>query len=358
MNAPEKDTALALFGGQYTIAELKNYAPDLSNVAGIQPYVLSEGPEKGVAAIDVWTGSGLEYTVLPDRGMNICNFRYRGVPLDWSSGLGPVSPWSYDPDHWGWLRSFNGGLMHTCGLNNVGEPCSAPGLFVDREPHGGHGRISNTPVSQLAWRVDTENAPYPLEVSGVCRCMAVQGENLRLERTIRSEIGGKRICVSDRICNRGFNRTPVFLLYHCNFGFPLLSEGSQLTLPAKRAVDRMGNEVAEFAALGPPSESTAETVVYPIAEGDPAIVELFNPALAHHGLGVRLKYRTSQLPCLTIWTFFQKRSYVMGIEPGTCRVEGRVAETEAGRAVMLAADEELRVELEFEIIEGQSMRSN
>ena len=115
------DRRLNLFGVNCTITQLKDRLADLSTIAGVRPYTLSDGLEKGVAALDVWTGSGLQYTVLPDRGMNVCNFRYRGVPLDWSSGLGAVSPWRYEPQEWGWLRSFHGGIVHTCGLDNVGD---------------------------------------------------------------------------------------------------------------------------------------------------------------------------------------------------------------------------------------------
>jgi hypothetical protein len=346
------DGRLNLFGDSYTVAQLKDYVPDLSTIAGMRPYRLSDGLEKEVAAIDVWTGSGLEYTVLSDRGMSVCGFRYRGVPLDWSSGTGPVSPWRYDPDGWGWLRSFNGGLVHTCGLNNVGEPCVDRGPFVDQEKHGGHGRVSHTPASQVSWKVDMEQESYVLEVMGRCRSMAVQGENLLLERTIRSEIGGKRIVLQDRICNLGFNRTPVFLLYHCNFGFPLLSEASRLSLPARVAVDRSGRQTASFTTLGPPSDSPEEEVVYPLVEGDPVEITLFNPQLPYGGLGVQLKYRASELPHLAVWKFFQKRSYVLAIEPATCRVEGRVVEKEAGRAVYLEADEHLVIDLELRVMEG------
>jgi len=346
------DGHINLHGHSYTIPQLKDYVPDLSTIAGVRPCTLSDGLEKGVAAIDIWTGSGLEYTVLPDRGLNICNFRYRGIPLEWSSGLGAVSPWRYEPQDWGWLRSFHGGLVHTCGLDNVGEPCLDHGLFVTQEKHGGHGRISNTPASQISWKVNWEESPYSIQVTGKCRNAAVQGENLLLERTIHSEIGGKRIVLQDRIRNLGFNRTPVFVLYHCNFGFPLLSEAARLSIPAKRAVDRSGKEMASLVALAPPYDSKEEEAVYPLVEGDPVEIELFNPRLSSAGLGVYLKYRSSQLPHLTIWKFFQKRSYVLAIEPATCRVEGRAAEMTAGRAVFLDADENLTVDLELGVVEG------
>ena len=182
----------------------------------------------------------------------------------------------------------------------------------------------------------------------------MQGENVLLERTIRSEIAGRRLVLTDRIRNMGFNRTPVFLLYHCNFGFPLLSEHSSLSIPARKALDRSGKDVAAFSALGPPCDGKDEEVVYPLVEGgDPIEIVLFNPRLLDGGLGVYLKYRSSELPHLAVWKFFQKRSYVLAIEPATCRVEGRAIEEKAGRAVFLDADESLIVELQLGVAEGR-----
>lgn len=339
-------------GRTYVPEALRDYVADPAILAGARPCMLLDGPERGVRAVDVWTGSGLEFTVLPDRGMNICNARFRGIPLDWSSGTGMTSPFLYDAHEWRWLRSFHGGLLHTCGLSNVGDPCRDAGLLMEEESYGGHGRISNTPASQVAWKVNRDNQPAIIELTGVCRIASAQGEKLELERSITSEVGGRSIVIEDRVRNLGFNRTPVFLLYHCNFGFPLLSEESELLIPAAKAYDQAGNEVADSEQIDPPSDSPDEQVLYPVLTEDHVEVGIHNPGLGRSGLGMMLKYNRSQLPQLTLWKFLQKRSYVIGIEPGTCRVEGRVAEREAGRAVFLDADETHSVRLEFEIREG------
>jgi len=334
-----------LFGKSFTISQLKEYVADISAVGGVRPYTLLEGSQRGVLAVDVWTGSGLEYTVVPDRGMNICNFRYGGIGLDWSSPTGLTSPFMYEAQRWRWMRSFNGGLLHTCGLDNVGEPC------VDGdESYGGHGRISNTPATQVSWKTDTENEPYAIDVAGKCRLVSLPEENLLMERKITSEIAGKRIVINDRIQNLGFNKTPIFLLYHCNFGFPLICEDTKLTIPAKKAVDRAGTEVTDFKRIEPPSDSPDEQVLYPVMDGDSVEISLYNPKLQENGLGVYMKYDRAELPHLTIWKFFQKRSYVLAIEPGTCRVEGRVTEKKQGRAIFLEPDESLSVTLEIGVL--------
>ncbi len=345
-----------LFGTSYTYQELRDLMPDISRVAGIKPYTLFDGPERGVFAIDVWTGSGLRYSVVPDRGMNICNANFKGIPLDWSSGTGITSPFLYNSHGWKWLRSFNGGLVHTCGLGNVGDPCIDDALDHDNKDFGGHGRISSTPAQELSWKVVDAEEHYQMIVSGKCKIISATEENLVLERTIESALGGKKILIKDRIVNRGYNSTPVLLLYHCNFGFPLLSEETILSLPAKKAVDWNGNLVQDFTGIKSPTHENEDTVIYPEILDGSCEIKLFNPHLGGKGTGVYMKYEAAELPHLTVWRHYQKRSYVMGIEPGTCRVGGRLQEINKGRAVYLEKDQSFEVHLEIGVIEGEGAR--
>ena len=99
---------MKIFGKEYNYSKLIDYVGDMKTIAGVKPYTLFDGPEKGVFAVDVWTGSGLTYTYVTARGMNICNFKYKGIPLDWMSGTGVTSPFLYESQGWNWLRSFYG----------------------------------------------------------------------------------------------------------------------------------------------------------------------------------------------------------------------------------------------------------
>jgi len=351
-----KEERIELFGASYKYRELRDSMPDLSRVAGIKPYTLFDGPERGVFAVDVWTGSGLRYTVVPDRGMNICNANYKGIPLDWSSGTGIVSPFLYDCHGWKWLRSFNGGLVHTCGLDNVGEPCIDDALNYDNKDFGGHGRISNTPAQELSWEVDETEEDYQMIVSGKCKITSAIEENLVLERTVESALGDSKILLKDRIVNRGYKSTPVLLLYHCNFGFPLLSAETTLSLPAKKAVDWNGNPVQNFMKIKNPTQENEDTVIYPEITDVSCEIKLVNPRLGGNGIGVYMKYEAADLPHLTVWRHYRKRSYVMGIEPGTCRVGGRLKEIKEGKAVYLEKDQSFEVHLEIGVIEGEGAR--
>lgn len=339
--------SIRLFGNNYRFEELRNSVCDMSIIAGIKPYTLFDGPERGVFAVDVWTGAGLQYTVVPDRGMNICNVKYRGIPLDWTSGTAVTSPFLYDSKGWNWLRSFHGGLVHTCGLCNVGGPCFDKDIEYDNRDFGGHGRISNTSAQELGWRTED----MKMIVTGKCRIVSATEENLVLERSITSELGEKRILLKDKITNMGWAVEPVLLLYHCNFGFPILSGDSKLILPAKTATDWEGRSVQDFTEIKGPTDVNYDEVNYPDIEGDSVKITVYNPKIGNNGIGVYLKYSKKELPFLTIWKHYQKRAYVMGVEPGTCRVEGRITEKQKKRAILLEKDESIDLHLEMGVVD-------
>ena len=133
-----------LFGRQWSRAELLAHVGDLSQLAGVRLGEWSEGTERGVRTADVRTGSGFEFTVLLDRGMDIGPALYRGLPLGWISPAGFSHPAYYDPVGLGWLRTFGGGLLTGCGLTYLG----APGVD-EGEALGLHGRLSHLPARHV-----------------------------------------------------------------------------------------------------------------------------------------------------------------------------------------------------------------
>jgi hypothetical protein len=60
-----------LFNRSWKRSELLNYIGDLSQIAGIKLGELSDGTERGLRVAEVRTGSGLAFSVLLDRGMDI-----------------------------------------------------------------------------------------------------------------------------------------------------------------------------------------------------------------------------------------------------------------------------------------------
>src|SRR5436190_5200314 len=111
----------------------------------------------GMRIIEAYNSSGLTFTILPDRGMDIWTAHFNGVPLTW------ISQGSPHPADFGqtWLQQFNGGLLTTCGLTHVGPPekddvtgeargihgdytrLRAQDIWVDRDQQGGWHKTSD-----------------------------------------------------------------------------------------------------------------------------------------------------------------------------------------------------------------------
>src|SRR5260370_14078695 len=127
-----------LFGQHWTRAALLERVGDVSQRGGDRLVTLAEGPEAGVLAAELRTGSGLTFAVLPGRGMDIGFAEYRGMPLCWRSSTGEIAAAHYEPEGEGWLRGFSGGLVATCGLTTAGWPSIDSGQHPSlhrRAPH-------------------------------------------------------------------------------------------------------------------------------------------------------------------------------------------------------------------------------
>ena len=344
-----------LFGRQWTRQELLTFVGDLSQVCGIRPVTLADGPERGVRAADVRTGDGLNFTVLLDRGMDIGPAEYRGIPLAWISPTGPISPAFYDPRGIGWLRTFHGGLLTTCGLTQTG----VPNVDLD-EDLGLHGRISHTPARQVSCQGRWEGDEYTFWVEGQMREVSVFGYDLRLTRRITAMLGQPKLTIEDRVENMGYEPAPHMILYHCNMGFPLLSPASRLVAPsaAVEARDDIAAQgLEQHTSFEGPTPHYAEQCFFHSFEPDSTghvTVQLTNPEL---GLALQLRFRHRELPEMVQWKQIGQGTYVLGLEPANCRVEGRSAARKRGTLVELAPGETCDYYLEMTVLAGQARES-
>ena len=60
-----------LYGKSFTRAELTERGGDMRQFAGVRLGELGDGFERGVRTVDFRTGSGFDFTVLADRGLDI-----------------------------------------------------------------------------------------------------------------------------------------------------------------------------------------------------------------------------------------------------------------------------------------------
>ena len=315
-----------LFGKTYARRELAQRVGDLIQVAGVERFTYEEGVQSGVKAARVRSGGGLDFTVLFSRGMDIGAASLFGAPFAWVSATGWASPHAFVPEGRGWLQTFHGGLLTGCGLSNAGASNQD-----GEEALGIHGRLSHIPAESASAWTDWEGSEATVFVEGTMREATVFGENLRLKRTISTPVGGTSMTITDTITNEGFQTSPLMLLYHLNFGWPLVDEGTVIRFPEgttstpRDAAAEAGHATAN--TLTAPVSDYAEQCFFHDIPTEGVTIEMVNPS----GFGVRIAYKKSEFPHLTVWKMMGEGEYVCGIEPANCKVLGRAAEREAGR---------------------------
>jgi hypothetical protein len=332
----------------FTPSFLKPRLGAMEQLASVRRLLSDDGKGRGMRIVEVSNGTGLSFTVYPDRGMDIGPASYRGTPLAWLSRNGEAAPALYDPSGIEWLRTWAGGLLTGCGLANVGGPGA-----VNGDPHGLHGRLSHLPAEELntsaAW---SDDGAYTLSVSGRMRHSRVFGENLTLTRRITAVLGDAAITVRDTVENRGFAPAPFMLLYHINLGWPLVDQGAVLDAPRHKVVpqnEHAAAGLADWATFTAPVPGFAEQVYYhtlPPNRQGLASARLANKKL---GLAFRVTYRVAELPHLVQWKMMGQGEYVVGLEPANCFPEGQAQNAARGALRTLAPGEKTETFLKLSV---------
>lgn len=331
--------------------ELLERVGDMRQVSYVELQERGEGPAKDCRQASFRNATGLQFNVLVDRGLDISSLYYKGCPLVWRSPVPESHPAYYDPRGDEWLRSFFGGLLTTCGLTHFGPPS-------DEEGRGLHGRISNRPASNLSVESGWIGNEYELSLEGEIRQAKIFGEKMALKREIRTAWDKKTIEIHDIVENRSFKEVPHMILYHMNFGYPLLSGDSVLELEASEVSpvnDMAANEMEEYDNLQGPQEDYEERIYVhqpKVDEDGNCSVSLFNPNLGD-GLGLKLIFEKSNLPYLTEWKMMGQREYVLGLEPANCPLKDREQLKKEGEIPTLAPHESLEYNIKIEVFEGE-----
>ncbi len=337
-----------IFGRHYTSEELKQRVGDISQIVGIKSYTLNEGKAKGVNALDVKTGSGLNFTILPDRSMDIAWMDYKGMSIGYITKAGIINPQYYQPNGYEWLRNFCGGVLTTCGLTHVGPP-EKEGIWE----LGLHGRISNMPAFEVSHSTDWVGNDLVLTIKGKMREAVLYEENLVLSREIVARGGENRITILDEIENQGYEDTPCMILYHMNMGFPLVSEQSQLIAPIVKTdasdenIEKGNNQFATFQV---PTKGYASQVFFHkliTDEDGSTCIGIVNEPI---GFGFYIRYDYEQLPFFTQWKMMGCQDYVVGLEPGNCKPIGRKVTRKMGELEILKAGEKKVIKLELVVM--------
>ncbi len=330
-----------------------------SQLGGIETSILDNGTSRGTRIAWINTGTGLRYKVVIDRAMDIADAFYNQHSLTWLSHGGITSPQPFSHRGMDWIRTFGGGLLTTCGLNHVGGP--EADQYGER---GIHGLISNIPAEiESIIQPDPVKGKMEMSITGKIKQTQVFGPSFELKRTISGILGHASIRIHDEITNCANTPTPHMLLYHFNFGWPLVDEGTELLWngpwqsPGEKNAAKIFQEGNNFRRCPPPLVShngTGEEVAFIDITSDEAgrcTAGLYNQKL---NLALAIRFNKKELPWLTNWQHWGKGEYVTGVEPGTHPPIGQAKARAQNDLIFLKSGETRNYDLEIEVLDQEA----
>ena len=324
---------------------MKDYIGNLLQIRGAEKYILEGGKGDGMHFLCVRNGKGLEAWISLDRAGDISRVNFKGDNMGYFAPCGYVSPKYYDGVGFGFLKSFTAGFFTTCGLTAVGSPCNDDGEDLPL-----HGTISHIPA-EFDGIEETEEG---LKVKLTVRDAALFGRKLVMKRKYNFSYLENTFSVEDTVTNEADSVSPYMILYHCNFGYPLLSEKSIVSIPYNSftARDEQAKKYIDTALnMEKPQAGYKECCYYyDIKEQNSnACVGIYNEDI---GKGVVIVYDKKTLPCFTEWKMMGKTDYVLGLEPGNCTPDGRDILRKNGSLKFLEPEESKTTKIEFRFTES------
>jgi hypothetical protein len=254
----------------------------------------------------------------------------------------------FEPSGLGWLDGFDE-LLCRCGLESNGAPeFDERGLLK----YPLHGRIANRPAHRVELKVD--EASGEIAVAGRVEESRFLFRKMELASTYRVAPGEPRLTIVDEVTNLSGRASEMQLLYHINFGLPLLDAGSQFVAPVKTLVPRNAHAaegVDHWRDYAAPDPDFSEQVYFLELLADARDQTCVLLKDAHGQRGVSLRFSKKQLPCFSLWknTVAAVDGYVTGLEPGTNFPNPHSYEKQQGRVISLKPRARIRFEIEMEI---------
>jgi len=326
---------------------------------GVKKYTLHGGKQEGVDVIEVDNGR-LRFVVIPTRGMSVLKLESGDVRLGWDSPVKEVVHPQFinlgSRGGFGWLEGFNEWMVR-CGIEWTGHP----GRDKFQNPAGEevemdltlHGRIGNLPASEVEVIIDAGPIPR-IHVRGLVEERMFHGANLSVWAGVSTELGSNSVRFDDAITNHGAHDQEFQILYHTNFGAPLLEAGARFSGAVGRVTSfnaHAAKTVKHYRDVTGPQPGFIEQVycLHPLAGPDGRTELMLQNANGDRG--VSMTFPVAQLPCVTLWKNLASAAegYVTGIEPGTGFPYMRQREREAGRVPKLGPDETRQFTIEVTI---------
>ncbi len=338
----------------------KTLTPDCPTPWSITLKKLHGGKQEGVQLLTLDNGK-MKITLIPTRGMGVLNVVMGDLQLGWKSPVTEI----VHPKHvnlqlrggLGWLEGFNEWLAR-CGLENTGQ--AGQDEIVNNVGDKAtvdltlHGKIANIPASEVVVLVDAK-PPHRITIRGIVHEKMLFGPKLELITELSTEPGSHAFRIEDKVTNKSSQPQEFQVLYHYNFGRPLLGEGAKLHVPVESVKPYNANaarDVKTWNSFAAPQPGYVEQVylMHPLADKAGIVPVLLHDPKAERG--VVLEYAKKQLPFLTLWknTGAEEDGYVIGIEPGVSFPNARKVERKAGRVPTLAGGASHTMRMDFTLL--------
>ncbi len=285
---------------------------------GFNKSTLMDGKRSGVDVVQVQCGSTTA-SIIPTRGMGIHQIKMEGIDIGWNSPIqGPIHP-NFVPldaaDGLGWLDGFDETMVR-CGLLSNGAP---EFLENGQLKYGLHGKIANTPASQV--EIELDSGSESILLRGKVEEARFHFHRFELETTYEFSAKESKIRIVDQITNLGGRTGNIQLLYHWNFGTPILEAGSRFSAPIKIVSPRnlySAQNMDAWTRYQKPQSGYQEEVFFAKLLGDNHGNTTALLTNADESAGIALHFNVQELPCFTLWknTVDEKDGYVTGLEPG------------------------------------------
>ena len=303
-----------------TKEELLRYTGNIQQIASVRPVVYGDGRAEDLRMIHLKSGY-LEAAFMSSKCLDPAWISWRGLNLGFLPKQGLMGRDCCDVDGARAIRTIMPGSMFTCGLDNIHGAQT-----IDGKDYPTHGTIRTTPAEKVCTDAYFDGDDYKLHISGEMREGALFGDNLVLRRTIDTTLGDKGFVIRDEVENQAFAPAPVSILYHCNFGYPLLEEGCRLVMPSVEILARDEEARAGLETLytmpAPIDNAPEQVVIHKMAadENGNTFAALVNDRL---GIGLKISWNTDALPLLTQWKSPASGDYALAVEPTNTDFGGR-----------------------------------
>lgn len=260
--------------------------------ASLRRYTMTEGSEKGLDVIDCDNGK-IRFLLNVSKALDIMQLYHEGQNVSF------LSKNAFVAREIPFTRRFEGGMLYTCGYNAAGN---VPG-------HELHGTLHTTPARVTRMECDENGILVEAQIHDT----ELFGKNLVLRRRITSAIGSGSVTVEDELTNEGFTEAGYGVLYHVNFGYPMLDEGAKISANVVSCVPRNAwakENVGTMYEIEAPEAGKEETCYF---------LRLRTPeiSLTNEKIGKKctLSYSHDTLPEFTEWKSMASGDYALGLEP-------------------------------------------